>query len=125
MGKVTEAVHDVCRLALVVAACWALFVLVPPAAGVLTNASGLLWSASQLTGTLNAQAKANAADVRAAIHSASVIAARTEDTAADVHGITASLNVMAYKASQPETKGQKIIGGLKIGALLLSKFVPF
>lgn len=125
MVRFVQTAHEIARLALVLAALWALAVWVPAGAGLVYNASRLVWSAAALVETLNGEAKANAGDVRATVHSVRVIAARTEDTAAEVHGITASVNQMAWKAAQPETRGQKVIAGLKIGALVLSKFVPF
>lgn len=105
-----SAIQAVCRILLTVVASFSILAI----AG----------AGSKLILDLDSQVQANAVDVRAIVHSTSLIAASTEDTAASVSGISASVSQMAYKASQPQTTGQKIVSGLKIGALIVSKFVP-
>ena len=124
MSKWTAIIQDLCRLALTATAAIALWILVPQAAEAIHNASALLWNAGQLTATLNQQVQANAQDIRAIVTSSRRIAGQGEAIAANVNGVTASVNSMAYKAAQPQTTGQKIVAGLKIGALIVSKFVP-
>lgn len=108
---------DIAWLILAASLSWSVWTVAQPAAR-------LLWTGERLVGHLDAQLAANAGDMRAIVASGRRIAGEGEAISANVNGITGSVNSMAWKAAQPETKGQKIIGGLKIGALLLSKFVP-
>lgn len=107
---ISSVVKDTCALVLTVVASFSILAI----AG----------AGSKLILDVDQQVQANATDVRAIIHSTSKIAGSTEDIAINANGITASLNSMAYKASQPPTTKEKIIDGLKIGALIVSRFVP-
>lgn len=127
-GKVAgvfRVAKEAAHLALVGTVCWALFICVPAGRDLALNASRLVWNAAQLAGTLDREVKENDQDFRAAVHSARVVAQRSEGTAADLQGIAASVNSMAWKAAQPESRREKVVAGLKIGALVLSRFVPF